>query len=85
MTRWMGKPPVITPEHYARLLEIRAERRRLREAQREARETLKAWRARLPTDAELAREAGVSAQTIANVMERGIKRYETQRDKEQQP
>lgn len=79
MTRWTGKPPVISPEHYARLLEIRAERRRYRAAQREARETLKAWRARLPTDAELAAAAGVTEQSISNVMRNGIKRYDAMR------
>lgn len=57
------------------MLEVRAARQRMREALA----TFRELRASIPTNTLLAREAGVSAQTIANVMERGIKRYEAQR------
>lgn len=75
MTRWTGQPPKISAEHYARLLEVRAARQRMREALA----TFRELRASIPTNTQLAREAGVSAQAIANVIERGIKRYEAQR------
>ncbi|MCB9902386.1 MAG: hypothetical protein H6826_13670 [Planctomycetes bacterium] len=80
MTRWTGQPPKVSQEHYARLLEVRAARQRMRESLA----TFRELRASLPTNADLAREAGVSVQTIANVMERGIKRYDARRAQEEQ-
>ena len=72
--------PKVSQEHYARLLEVRAARQRMRESLA----TFRELRASLPTNADLAREAGVSVQTIANVMERGIKRYDARRAQEEQ-
>ena len=74
MTRWSGSSPRYTPEQYRRAMQVRAERQRARQQLLEARRL----RDSLPTDEDLAREFGTTPIAVANLMSRGIKRYDIQ-------
>lgn len=79
---WTGKPPKLTAEQYARALEVAKLR-----ASIPTKAQLRAMRESVPTNSQLAREMGVSSQTIKNAMSNGIKRYDydNQTQREHQP